>query len=121
MSKTVTMRLRNSDFEWLKTMAKNSNQTVSAYLYNKVFPSKPNLLTVDRILERINELKAKGVLVSGSKSTIAGFFDISEYSGYFNVIPIGRTFYEFSQDPTTEVYRTVKPISNTKPVQYLIR
>lgn len=115
------MRLSDEEYNDLKQRAIKNNDTIASYIHNKLFPTNPNLLTIDRILEKIDELVSTNQLTPTRDFTISEIFDSKEYGQYFNVIPIGRTFYNMSIDPTTNVFKKVSAVPNTKPVRYKVK
>lgn len=122
MSKILTIRLTNAEFDELKEKATKSNTTVTGFIHDKLFPTSPNLLTVDRILERICELEKSGVITKNTEFSIADLFVNSEYSQYFNVIPAGRTFATLADEPSSDVYKKVIYVPNTtKPAKYKLK
>lgn len=121
MSKILTIRLTDAEFDELKEKATKSNTTVTGFIHDKLFPISPNLLTVDRILERICELEKSGVITKNSEFPIADLFANSEYCQYFNVIPIGRTFATLADEPSSAVYKKVIYVPNTKPAKYKLK
>ena len=121
MSNVLTITLTEAEIHKLKKEAAKANTTVSAYIHDKIFPVKPNILTVNRILERLEELINNGVIDSKCEFTIANLFDEQEYCQYFNVIPVGRTFAKLSINPASDVYKKVEYIEGTKPAKYKLK
>lgn len=123
MSKILTIRLTDAEFDELKEKATKSNTTVTGFIHDKLFPTSPNLLTVDRILERICELENSGGITKNTEFSIADLFvNSSEYAQYFNVIPVGRTFATLADEPSSDVCKKVIYVPNTtKPAKYKLK
>lgn len=121
MSKIISLRLTDTEYALLKSLSQSANTTVTGFIHSKIFPANPNLLTVERIMQRLDECVKNGVINANSKFTIRDLFDQSEYAGYFNVIPIGKTFAQLALDPNTDVYKKVYLYKGTKPALYTIK
>lgn len=121
MSKIISLRLTDTEYAHLKSLAQGSNTTVTGFIHDKIFPTSPNLLTVERILQRLDECINSGIINVNSEFTLRDLFDPSEYAGYFNVIPIGKTFAQLAIEPKTQVFKKVYLFNGTKPAKYRIK
>ncbi len=120
-TRTVAIRVTESEFESLKDKALQANVSMTDYIHNALFSQAHNILTIDRILNRIKELKTSNLLSTGDITTISALFDRHEYAQYVNVIPIGRTFALMAQNKNTAVYAVIELIPHTKPARYKIK
>ncbi len=120
-SKIVAIRLAEEELEAIRTKALHANLTVTDYIHEALFPRSSYLLTIERILNRIEELKESGKLSSGDVIKIRDIFSRDEYLRYPNVITVGRAFASMAQNPDSEVYAAVQLVPHTKPAQYIIK
>jgi hypothetical protein len=115
-SKTISLRITEEQFKELYDRAIASNTVISQYIINTLFSQEtnvpstpiPKLLTIDRIIEVINEKIQKNILNFDSTYVLSDFLEPVEWGSYFNVIPIGKTFCQLAQREDSAVYDLVE-------------